>query len=110
MQRVLPAREFDDWLSRFLPGLRDRQPAALFTPVAPTDRTDGQIAHLDGLNFSRAWCMNCLAASMPASDRRKPVLLMSAIEHIAQSLGHINDHYAGGHWLATYLLLALTGD
>ena len=53
--RVLPPAEFAAWLDRFLPRLA-KEPATLFVPATVTDRTDGKIVHLDGLNFSRAWC------------------------------------------------------
>lgn len=98
MHRVLPAPEFDAWFAAFLPRLADGEPAALFTPAHVSDRTDGKIAHLDGLNLSRAWCWRALC--QPAAAER----------HIAASLPHLDDHYMGGHWLATFALLALDGD
>ncbi len=70
--RVLPAAEFAPWLDRFLPRLARRQPATLFEPATVSDRSDGKIAHLDGLNLSRAWCWRSIAAAHPApTDARR---------------------------------------
>lgn len=106
MRRLLPGERFQPWFDRFLPRLADGQPATLFTPVAPTDRTDGKIAHLDGLNLSRAWCFRALASALPDGDARGPVMLAAAEEHVAVSLPHLEGDYMGEHWLATYALLA----
>jgi hypothetical protein len=107
MRHTLSAAEFLDWLSGFLPGLAEGKPAALFRPVEVSDRTDGKIAHLDGLNLSRAWCMRSIARSLPANDQRRVILLPAAEAHLRASLAHIDDDYMGSHWLATYALLAL---
>ncbi|MCC7055541.1 MAG: DUF2891 domain-containing protein [Gemmatimonadaceae bacterium] len=107
MRRVLPARAFAAWLVRFLPRIATGQPATLFTPALVSDRTDGKIAHLDGLNLSRAWCWRHLAATMAADDPRRPVVLDAARRHIAASLEHVAGDYMGEHWLATFALLAL---
>ena len=68
MRRVLPADEFRAWLGRFLPGLAKGEPKTLLTPATVTDRSDPQIVHLDGLNLSRAWCMNSIAHSLAKDD------------------------------------------
>ena len=94
MRRVLPARVFADWFAAFLP----RVPATLATPAHVSDRSDGKIAHLDGLNLSRAWCWRALGRADLADT------------HIAASLPHIADDYMGTHWLATFALLAIDGD
>ena len=65
MRAALPEAEFRVWFARFLPRLDQRQPATLFTPASVSDRSDGKIAHLDGLNLSRSWCWRALAASAP---------------------------------------------
>ena len=85
-----------------------REPRVLFEPVAVSDRADPQIVHLDGLNFSRAWCWRSLANSFSADDVRRKYALDSAEAHIAHSLPHISANYMGEHWLATYAMLALT--
>jgi hypothetical protein len=107
MRRVLPLADFLDWLGRFLPKLGAGEPAALFHPVEVSDRTDGKIAHLDGLNLSRAWCLRSLVRSLPPHDARAPVLLRAADLHLRASLPHLDDDYMGGHWLAAYATLAL---
>jgi hypothetical protein len=107
MNRVLKASDFSDWLDRFLPRLAVREPATLFTPAIVSDRSDGKIAHLDGLNLSRAWCWRSIAATWPASDARRVVALEAAETHFAASLPHVAGDYMGAHWLATFALLAL---
>ncbi|HET9010219.1 MAG TPA: DUF2891 domain-containing protein [Gemmatimonadaceae bacterium] len=109
MRRVLDPPEFTTWLDGFLPRLAQREPRALFEPAIVTDRTDGKIAHLDGLNLSRAWCWRSLASSWPAHDPRHAAALATAETHLAASLPHITGDYMGEHWLATFALLALVG-
>jgi hypothetical protein len=107
MRRVLPAEEFAAWFARFLPRPEQREPSTLFQPVAVSDRSDGRIAHLDGLNLSRAWCWSRLAAAIPRADPRAGVMRDAAARHLEASIGHIADDYMGGHWLASFALLAL---
>ncbi|MCQ8278048.1 DUF2891 domain-containing protein [Acetobacteraceae bacterium KSS8] len=107
MARLLPRDRFAPWFARFLPDLAAREPAALFAPVSVSDRSDGRIAHLDGLNLSRAWCMRGLAAML--EDRVAKTFLLDAAErHLAASLGEVAGDYMGEHWLASFALLALT--
>jgi hypothetical protein len=107
MRRVLPAAQFAGWFDRFLPQLGAREPATLFTPATVTDRSDGKLAHLDGLNLSRAWCQRSLARSLPAGDARISLLDATANDHLAAGLAHVAGDYMGEHWLATFALLAL---
>jgi hypothetical protein len=107
MRRALPHTAFAAWFARFLPRLDQQQPHALFQPVTVSDRTDGRIAHLDGLNLSRAWCWSNLAGSLPAADPRGAIMRDAAARHRAASLPHITGHYMGEHWLATFALLAV---
>ena len=94
-----------DWLAAFLPELRAGQPAALFQPVRVSDRSDGKIAHLDGLNLSRAWAWRELAQWL---EPQAAALARDAAErHLAASLPHVAGDYMGEHWLATYAVLAL---
>ncbi len=108
MRRVLPSDTFATWLSFFLPNLVDRQPQTLFSPAIVSNRTDGKIAHLDGLNLSRAWCFRKLAAALDTNDPRQEILLAASDQHLAVSLPHVTGDYMGEHWLATFALLALT--
>ncbi|WP_153076930.1 DUF2891 domain-containing protein [Paraburkholderia bonniea] len=107
MRRVLAPEAFITWLGRFLPDLAARQPATLFTPATVTDRSDGKIAHLDGLNLSRAWCQRALARALPPGDARSDVLHEAAERHLASALPHVAGDYMGEHWLATFATLAL---
>jgi hypothetical protein len=108
LRRLLPPEDFAPWFKAFLPRAAQRQPATLFTPAVVTDRTDGKIAHLDGLNFSRAWCWRELAATLPPEDPLSAVAEATAREHMAASLPHVAGDYMGEHWLASFALLALT--
>ena len=106
MSAVLGA-DFADWFERFLPRAADRQPASLFTPAEVSDRSDGKIAHLDGLNLSRAWCWRALARALGAAHRVAGPAEAAARAHLAASLPHVAGNYMGEHWLATFALLAL---
>jgi Protein of unknown function (DUF2891) len=108
LRRLLPSEDFAPWFKAFLPRAAQRQPATLFTPAVVTDRTDGKIAHLDGLNFSRAWCWRELAGTLPPDDTLSAVAEATAQEHLAASLPHVAGDYMGEHWLASFALLALT--
>ena len=106
MAHILPGSAFSDWLAGFLPRLEAGEPAALFRPATVSDRSDGKLAHLDGTNLSRAWCMRALANRVPSLA---PPLLQAADAHIAASLPHVTGDYMGEHWLASFALLALEG-
>lgn len=110
MRRALPHDTFAGWLALFLPNLGLGEPATLFTPATVADRTDGKIAHLDGLNFSRAWCWRGIASSLGRADPLRPRVLAAADVHLEASLPHIGDDYAGEHWLATFALLAMSEE
>ena len=107
MRRVLAPREFQRWLEQFLPLLANGEPATLFTPAIVSDRRDGRIVHLDGLNLSRAWCWRNIAAALPARDPVRKLATQAADDHLAASLPHVSGDYMGEHWLATFALLAL---
>lgn len=111
MRRALAPRDFAAWFTRFLPRLAAGEPATLFAPATVSDRTDGKIGHLDGLNFTRAWCWRALAAALDGADPRRGLMEDAARRHVDASLPHVAGDYAGEHWLATFALLALTaGD
>jgi hypothetical protein len=106
MRRFLAPADFRDWFARFLPAADRGQPETLFSPAQVSDRSDGKIAHLDGLNFSRAWCWRAIAAEHepgPLTERARA----AAERHIAASLPYVAGDYMGEHWLATFALLAL---
>jgi len=108
MRRVLPADEFLAWFGKFLPRLADKQPAAMFEPAFVSDRTDGQITHLDGLNLSRSWCFRSLGRALPEGDPRRAVCEAAYTQHLEAALPHVSGDYMGEHWLATFALLAMT--
>lgn len=107
MRRLLSRERFELWFPRFLPNLAQKQPATLFAPARVSDRSDGKIAHLDGLNLSRAWCWRTLAAAMSEADPAKPLAINAALNHLAAAIPHVSGDYMGEHWLATFALLAL---
>ncbi len=111
MRRVQGPDEWRRWMDRFLPRLARREPVTLFIPAQVSDRTDGKIAHLDGLNLSRAWCWRRIANAWDADDPRTAIARATAEAHLAASLPHVAGDYAGEHWLASFALLALlAGD
>lgn len=102
MKRVLPASEFKTWFGDFLPQLKDINYQLAVGEVS--DRKDGKLVHLDGVNFSRAWALYDIVKDLPAYDHLKNV----ANEHINYSLPNIvGDSYEGGHWLGSFAIYAL---
>ncbi len=111
MSQLLPATSWLPWLDRFLPGLATGQPAALFEPVIVADDTDGQTAHLHGLNLSRAWMFVTLAARLPPGDPRIDRLMSAAETHANAALPHVSGSgYMVEHWLAAYATMLLGGS
>ncbi len=108
MRRVMPGGDFSAWFDAFLPDLAAGEPRSLFTPAFVSDRSDGKIAHLDGVNLSRAWCWRGLAGAL---DPDLAELVRSAADaHLDASLPHVAGDYMGEHWLATFALLALDAE
>ncbi len=109
MSRILEPAVFADWLTTFLPGLADSEPSTIFEPAEVSDPTDGQIAHLHGLNLSRAWSYTALAARLPQDDARIAPMLASAERHAEASLPQVaGSDYMVEHWLAVYAVLLLS--
>lgn len=102
LRRMLPASAFAAWFAAFLPEINRRRPATLFTPATVSDRSDGKIAHLDGLNLSRAWCWRGIAGAINSD-----VADQAAEIHLHSALPHVAGDYMGEHWLASFALLAL---
>jgi hypothetical protein len=107
MRRALEPAQFEGWIGRFLPHITQREPATLFQPATVSDRSDAKIAHLDGLNLSRAWCWRSIASTWPEDDPRHTLAIEAASAHLAVSLPHVAGDYMGEHWLATFAALAL---
>lgn len=105
MRRVLPPAGFPAWLHGFLPrGL----PASLQQPAIVSDRSDGKLAHLDGLNLSRAWCLRSVAAALPPGDPLRDAFLAAGDAHAAAGLAHVaTGDYMGEHWLASFAVYLL---
>ncbi len=101
MRRVLPPNEFASWLTKFMPTMT-------LQPAVVTDPSDPKLAHLDGLNLSRAWMLEGIASALPKSDKRRATLLTASRAHANAGLASVTgEHYEGGHWLgsfATYLI------
>jgi hypothetical protein len=108
MAELLEPPPFRRWFDSFLPDLAAGRPKSLFQPAFVSDRTDGKIAHLDGLNLSRAWCWRSIAARLGPTHPAYATAISAAEQHLAAALPHLADDYAGEHWLATFALLALT--
>jgi hypothetical protein len=103
MRAALPDQEFRSWLAGFLPRVGQRLPATLFTPAIVSDRADGKIAHLDGLNLSRAWCWRALADFTPDPE----AIRQTARAHMDASLPYVSGNYMGEHWLCSFAVLAV---
>ncbi|MGH6787474.1 MAG: DUF2891 domain-containing protein [Novosphingobium sp.] len=104
MSHVLASGDFAEWFAAFLPDAARGAPATLFEPAIVSDRSDGKIAHLDGLNLSRAWCWRRLGEVLG-----QPAFADVAQSHLDAALPHLAEDYMGEHWLASFALLALGG-
>jgi len=103
MRRVLPPRQFAKWLTQFLPQTRWPKPEVV------TDPSDPRLAHLDGLNLSRAWMLEGIASGLPKGDRRIASVLAAANAHREAGLASVTgEHYEGGHWLGSFAVYLTT--
>jgi hypothetical protein len=110
VRRVLPPTAFAAWLGAFLPRLPLDGSSAWLQPAVVTDRADGKLAHLDGLNLSRAWMLEGIAAGLPNDDPRIPSLRSTAAAHRSSGLRAVTgEHYEGGHWLGSFAIYLVTG-
>ena len=110
LRRVTAPAAFADWLAGFLPGIPDDGGADWLEPAVVTDPTDGKLVHLDGLNLSRAWMLEGIAAGLPAADGRRSALLAAAAVHRTSGLAAVTGAtYEGGHWLGTFATYLITG-
>jgi Protein of unknown function (DUF2891) len=104
VRRVVHGREFADWLGRFLPSS-----GGSFEPAVVTDPSDGKLAHLDGLNLSRAWMLEGITAALPRGDSRGTSLRTLAKRHADAGLRSVTgEHYEGGHWLGSFAVYLVT--
>jgi hypothetical protein len=110
MRRILPDVEFAAWLKQFLPGIPADGSAAWLNPGIVTDPADGKLAHLDGLNLSRAWMLEGIAQGLPEKDARVQSLRAVAAIHRRSGVDAVTgEHYEGGHWLGTFAVYLVTG-
>ena len=113
MRRVLPQKEFANWLKAFLPQIPVGREGSdnvdwLKVAVSP-DPSDPKLAHLDGLNLSRAWMLGGIASALPENDSRRVALKATAEAHRGAGLGAVTgEHYEGGHWLGSFAVYLTT--
>jgi len=109
MRRILPAREYGEWLRHFLPVIPVNSKRPWLAPAEVTDRSDPKLAHLDGLNLSRSWMLLGIASGLPQGDRRIGALNAAAEAHAVAALPAVTgEHYEGGHWLGTFAVYLTT--
>jgi DUF2891 family protein len=102
MRRVLAPNEYAKWLTTFMPSMT-------LKPAVVTDPSDPKLAHLDGLNLSRAWMLDGIASGLPSSDKRVASLRAASKAHADAGLASVTgEHYEGGHWLASFATYLVT--
>ena len=112
MRRVLDQAAFARWLKAFMPTIPAKPGAQWLTPAVVTNRSDPKLAHLDGLNLSRAWMLAGIASGLESpGDRRISALLDASRSHRLAALPQVTgEHYEGGHWLGTFAIYLITGS
>ena len=109
MRRVLSNGEFAAWLGTFMPQISGAGTGAWLQPVVSPDPSDPKLAHLDGLNLSRAWMLKGIASALPKNDRRLASIEGSAEAHERAGLAAVTgEHYEGGHWLGSFAVYLIT--
>ena len=108
MRRVMDKPTFANWLNDFFPTLTAQSQGEWLVPGVVTDKSDGKLAHLDGLNTSRAWMLEGIISGLPEHDSRIAPLKLAVESHRKAGLDAVlgDMHYMGSHWLgsfATYL-------
>ncbi|MGE5208497.1 MAG: DUF2891 domain-containing protein [Alphaproteobacteria bacterium] len=109
MRRVLPQREFAKWLTEFLPQIPATGSASWLPVAISPDPSDPKLAHLDGLNLSRAWMLEGILSALPGDDPRRPALISAVDAHRRAGLAAVTgEHYEGGHWLGSFAVYLTT--
>jgi hypothetical protein len=109
MRRVLPSQEFARWLRIFMPQMSLSGNDKWLQPVVSPDPSDPKLAHLDGLNLSRAWTLEGIAAGLRKNDKRLPSIMATAEAHRRAGLAAVTgEHYEGGHWLGSFAVYLVT--
>ena len=110
MRRVLAPPEYGEWLRTFLPQIPVGESAAWLEPAVVTDPSDPKLAHLDGLNLSRAWMLDGIVGGLPERDPRRAALRAAADRHREAGLKAVTgEHYEGGHWLGSFAVYLSSG-
>ncbi|HUP47261.1 MAG TPA: DUF2891 domain-containing protein [Thermoanaerobaculia bacterium] len=110
MRRVLPPVAYAAWLGGFLPQIPVERDEPWLRPAVASDPSDPKIAHLDGLNLSRAWMLEGIASGLPEGDPRIAPLRAAAAAHRQAGLAAVTgEHYEGGHWLGSFAVYLTTG-
>jgi hypothetical protein len=109
MRRVLPGPEFAGWLRTFMRQIFTSGRGKWLQPVVSPDPSDPKVAHLDGLNLSRAWMLEGIAAGLPKGDKRLPPIIATGEAHRRAGLATVaGEHYEGGHWLGSFAVYLIT--
>ncbi len=109
MRRVLSRAEFAKWLNDFMPQIPMTENADWLKPVVSPDPSDPKLAHLDGLNLSRAWMLEGILSVLPQNDQRRAALQAAADAHRRAGLAAVTGaHYEGGHWLGSFAVYLTT--
>ena len=109
MRRVLTQADFAKWLTQFLPQIPSTATGDWLPVTVSPDPSDPKLAHLDGLNLSRAWMLEGILSSLPAGDPRRPALTSAAEAHQRAGLAAVTgEHYEGGHWLGSFAVYLTT--
>ena len=103
MARMLEQKEYTKWFKQFVPAFfREKWQ---LKPATVSDRTDPKLVHLDGLNFSRAWCLRIIGNRLMGKNAYFDHL---ANQHLETSLPHLTTgDYGGEHWLVSFAILAM---
>jgi len=109
MRRVLHEKEFAEWLRQFMPQISTSGSDAWLQAEKSPDQSDPKLAHIDGLNLSRAWMLEGIASGLPKDDARIPALEHCSANHRAAGLAAVTgEHYEGGHWLGSFAVYLVT--
>ncbi len=109
MRRVLSKARFAEWLGSFLPAIPADGSSRWIEPAVVTDPGDPKLAHLDGLNLSRAWMLDGIIAGLPPTDPRRASLQAVASKHREAGLKAVTGaRYEGGHWLGSFAVYLST--
>ena len=110
VRRILGPAEYAAWLGKFLHGIPADGRGSWIEPAVVTDPSDPKLAHLDGLNLSRAWMLEGIASGLPPADPRLPAIRAAAAQHRQRGLAAVTgEHYEGGHWLGSFATYLATG-